>query len=150
MSGIFGKLTAFFATDTQSSEAVIDPVAVAVAALMVRLARADGSFDDMERANIQASLTARFGDGESILAAGEAAEAAALDHHQFTKVLKDTYAPEERGALLEELWSVVLADDARDMHEDALMRQFSALLYVPEREVAEARQRAMANKSNGD
>lgn len=147
MSGLFKKLTAFFETDAPSGGEAIDPVAVAVAALMVRLARADGTFDDAERASTQGALDARFGDGAAVMAAGETAEAAALDHHQFTKRLKAAYPPEERGALLEELWSVVLADDDRDMHEDALMRQFSALLYVPEREVAEARQRAMAAKA---
>jgi uncharacterized tellurite resistance protein B-like protein len=146
MAGLFKKLTAFFETDAPAVGGGVDPVAIAVAALMVRLAQADGSFDEVERASIETALDARFGDGAALLAAGEAAEQGALDNHQFTKLLKSAYAPEERGALLEDLWSVVLADDARDMNENALMRQFAALLYVPDREVAEARQRVEAQR----
>lgn len=114
---------------------------VALAALMVRLARADDRFDDEERAVIERLLDARFGDGAALLAAGEAAEARALDHQQFTSAIKSVYAFEDRGRLLEDLWEVVLADGEREMHEDALMRQIASLLHVPDREVAEARRR---------
>lgn len=118
-----------------------DPVEVALAALMVRLARADGEFDAGERAKILEALDARFGDGAALLAAGEAAEEAALDHHQFTRLLKSAFAFENRGELLEDLWEVVLADGEREMHEDALMRQIGSLLHVSDRDVAEARRR---------
>ena len=148
MAGLFKKLTALFETETPEIAGNTDPTAVAVAALMVRLAHADGSFDEAERASIEAALDARFGDGAALLAAGQAAEENALDNHQFTSLLKSAYAPEERGALLEDLWSVVLADEARDMNENALMRQFAALLYVPDREAAEARQRAEATRAS--
>lgn len=140
MSGLFGKLAALFETDAKAAPG-LDPVAVAMAALMVRLARADGDFDAEERANVLAALDARFGDGASLLAAGEAAEAGALDHHQFTKLVKNAYAPEDRAALLEELWSVVLADGTRDDEENALMRQFGSLLHVSDQDMARARRR---------
>ena len=147
MNEILDRLTALFGARAPSAGGDgVDEVAVAVGALMVRLARADGTFDEAERARISAALDARFGGGAKALAAAELAEQEALDHHQFTKRLKAAYPPEDRGALIEELWSVVLADDHRDMSEDALMRQFSALLYVPEREVAEARQRVQARQ----
>lgn len=108
---------------------------------MVRLARADGEFDREERAGIEAALDARFGDGAALLAEAETAEREALDHHQFTKLVKQAYAPEERGALLEELWAVVLSDNVRDDEENALMRQFASLLHVSDQEVAKARRR---------
>ena len=41
---------------------------------------------------------------------------------------------------------MVLADGARDMKEDALMRQFASLLHVPDREVGLARQRVLARR----
>lgn len=148
MAGLFKKLSALFESEVADGSTGTDRTAVAVAALMVRLANADGSFDEAERASIEAALDARFGDGAALLAAGEAAEQDALDNHQFTKLIKSAYSPEERGALLEDLWGVVLADENRDMNENALMRQFAALLYVPDREVAEARQRAEAGRAS--
>lgn len=141
MTGFLGRLAALFADQTETPERAHDPVALALAALMVRLARADGDFDPDERAGIIAALDARFGEGAALLNAAEAAEAAALDHHQFTRVVKEAYAPEERGALLEELWSVVLSDHVRDDEENALMRQFASLLHVSDQDVARARQR---------
>lgn len=141
MTGFFTRFTAFFAETVDTAAPAHDPAALALAALMVRLARADGDFDPDERAGIAAALDARFGDGAALLAAAETAERGALDHHQFTRVVKAAYAPEERGALLEELWSVVLADHVRDDEENALMRQFASLLHVSDQDVARARQR---------
>lgn len=141
MGGIFGKLAALFAEGGETEASGEDPVGVALAALMVRLARADGDFDDEERARIEAALEARFSGGAALLAAGEAAETAAMDHHQFTRLVKQAFAPEERGALLEELWAVVLADGERDDEENALMRQFGSLLHVSDQDMARARRR---------
>ena len=146
MAGLFAKLTAIFETPEAVAETSHDPTAVAMAALMIQLARADGEYNADERAGITAALDARFGDGEGLLAAGETAEETALDSHQFTKLVKNAYAPEERGDLLEDLWEVVLADGARDANEDALMRQFGALLHVPDRDVGLARQRVLARR----
>lgn len=143
MSGLFGKLAAFLTPPQEAAAPAHDPIALAMAALMVRLARADGEFDPDERAAILAALDARFGEGEALLSAAEKAEENAIDHHQFTRVVKAAYAPEERGALLEELWSVVFADGARDDGESALMRQFGSLLHVSDQEIAKARQRAL-------
>ena len=109
---------------------------------MVRLARADGDFDEGERAAILAALDARFGNGAALLAEAERREAEALDHHQFTRLVKAANEPETRGALLEDLWRVVLADGARDDEENALMRQFASLLHVSDQEAALARRRA--------
>lgn len=142
MSGLFGRLAAILAPEPAAAPAH-DPVALALAALMVRLARADGEFDEGEHAAILAALDARFGEGAALLAAAEVAEEKALDHYQFTRLVKSAYEPEERGALLEELWAVVLADGARDDEENALMRQFGSLLHVSDQEVARARRRVL-------
>ncbi len=137
---LFRKLTELFEAPADKAPAH-DATQVALAALMVRLAKADDNFDEGERTAILRALDARFGDGAALMAAGEAAEAAALDHHQFTRLLKEAFAHENRGEILEDLWEVVLADGEREMHEDALMRQIASLLHVSDREVAEARRR---------
>lgn len=142
MKRIFADIKALFDAPASAAPAGFDPAALALAALMVRLARADGDFDEGERAAILAALDARFGNGAALLAEAERREAEALDHHQFTRLVKAANAPEERGALLEDLWRVVLADGARDDEENALMRQFAALLHVSDQEAALARRRA--------
>ena len=139
--GLFAKLRDLFEDQPEAEDQGHDPSAVALAALMVRLAKADGVFDDAERAALQDALEVRFGDGPALMAAGEAAEAAALDHHQFTRLLKREWAHEERAELLEDLWAVVLADGEREAHENALMRQIGSLLHVSDQEMQMARRR---------
>jgi uncharacterized tellurite resistance protein B-like protein len=149
MSGLFGKMAAMFSAPADASAddtGANDGTALALAALMVRLARSDGAYDDGEKAAIATALDARFGAGADLLAKAEAAEAEALDSHQFTRLVKAAVAHEDRGELLEDLWSIVLADGERDAHEDALMRQFTALLHVSDREAVEARRRVLARR----
>lgn len=145
MSGFFGKMAAMFSGGGDSATADDkSDTPLALAALMVRLARSDGAYDAEEKTAIEAALEARYGDGAALLARAEKAEAEALDSHQFTRLVRDAVAHEDRGAVLEDLWAVVLADGERDAHEDALMRQFAALLHISDRDAAEARKRVLA------
>lgn len=100
---------------------------IAVAALLVIAAHADHDYADAERAQIEHVLALRYGltpNAAAVLRAeGEAAEAAASDLYRFTSLVKRGVPHEERHGVLEAMWSVVLADDRREMHEEALMRR---------------------------
>lgn len=121
---------------------------VALAALLVRLARADGVYAPGEAAEIDRVLGQRFALSPFAAAAlrveGEALEADAADTVQFTRALKDAVALEDRASLLQTLWSVVLADGARAAEEEAVMRVVASLLGLSDRDSALARQRAAA------
>ncbi len=121
---------------------------VALAALLVRLARADGVYAPGEAAEIDRVLGQRFALSPFAAAAlrveGEALEADAADTVQFTRALKDAVALEDRASLLQTLWSVVLADGARAAEEEAVMRVVASLLGLTDRDSALARQRAAA------
>ena len=119
---------------------------LALAALLVRLARTDGTYAPAEAARIDRVLAARFGLGPFDIAAlraeSEALEAEAPDTVRFTRALKDTVPLDDRVALIEAMWSVALADGARDDAEDQVMRMVSSLLGLTDRDSALARQRA--------
>ena len=121
---------------------------VALAALLVRLARADGIYAPGEAAQITLVLAARFGLSPFAAAAlrvqGEALEADAADTVQFTRALKDAVPLEDRTGLLQTMWTVVLADGARAAEEEAVMRMVASLLGLSDRDSALARQRAAA------
>ena len=121
---------------------------VALAALLVRLARSDGVYAPEEAAQITLVLAARFAMSPFAAAAlrveGEALEANAADTVQFTRALKDAVALEDRASLMQTLWSVVLADGARAAEEEAVMRMVASLLGLSDRDSALARQRAAA------
>ena len=119
---------------------------LALTALMVRAARADGDFDAHERAEILAVLADRYalvGAGaEALLAEAETAEAEAPDTFRFASLIRRTIPHEDRAAVLEALWRVALSDGGRDPEEDALLRQVSALIGVTDQDSARARRRA--------
>ena len=118
---------------------------LALAALLVRVARADGRYEAGEVARIDRVRMGRFGldagGAAGLRAEAEAVEADAPDTVRFTRVLKDAVPLEDRIGLIEALWSVVLADGARDAGEDRLMRMVAPLLGITDIESGLARQR---------
>ncbi|GAB4387185.1 tellurite resistance TerB family protein [Albidovulum sp.] len=116
---------------------------LALAALLVRLARADGEYTAPERDRIDRVLRARYALSQpevaELRAAAEDLEREAPDTVRFTRALKDAVPHEERMSLMEALWSVALADDARDPREDALIRVAADLLGISDRDRAIAR-----------
>ena len=117
----------------------------AIAAILVEAARADGHFAESEREMIDRVLCRRFGISEvkaaEVRRDGETLQAEAADVVRFTRAIKDTVPHHERYGVVEALWEVIYADGMRETHENALMRRLAGLLYVPDRDVAIARQR---------
>jgi uncharacterized tellurite resistance protein B-like protein len=117
----------------------------AIATVLVMAARADDQYDAGEREVIDRILSERYNlspdDAAALRMEGEAVEAEAIDVFQFTRAIKQVIPLEERTAILEALWTVVLADNVRDPHEDALMRVLAERLGLSPMESAQARQR---------
>jgi uncharacterized tellurite resistance protein B-like protein len=116
---------------------------LALAALLVRLARADGQYAPAEVARIDRILIARHGAGAADLRErAEVLEAQAPDTVRFTRAIKDATALEDRAEMLQAMWSVALADEAREAEEDQLMRLVANLLGLTDQQSALARQKA--------
>lgn len=119
---------------------------LALAALLVRVARTDGlyAFEEVER--IDRVLMARHGFGSfeaaALRAAAEKIEAEAPDNVRFTRALKEAVPLDDRMALAVALWEVALSDGARDASEDHELRVMTGLLGLTDVESAQARQRA--------
>lgn len=120
---------------------------VAIAAILVEAARADGVYLDTEREMIDRILAERFAlspaDATALRTEGETAQAEAVDLVGFTRTVKDAVAFEERVEVIEAVWRVVYADGDRDTDEGALIRKLAGLLYVPDRDAGLARQRVL-------
>jgi uncharacterized tellurite resistance protein B-like protein len=119
---------------------------MALAALLVRIARTDGLYSAEEVERIDRILAHHHGLGpfEAARLRTEAAEieAAAPDTVRFTQAIKAATALEDRSDLMTALWSVALADGQRDAMEDRMMRMVATLLGLNDVESAQARQRA--------
>ena len=120
--------------------------AMALAALLVRIARTDGLYAVEEVERIDRILAHNHGLGPfeaaKLRSQAEEIEASAPDTVRFTQALKAATALEDRSDLMTALWSVALADGQRDAQEDRLMRMVSTLLGLTDVESAQARQRA--------
>lgn len=114
---------------------------LALGALLVRLAKADDDYADVEKARIDAILSARFGvsDPSTLRAECEAFEREAPDTVRFTRAIKEAVPYEDRVSVIAAMWDVVLADGVRDVDEDSLMRMVAPMLGVTDQDSNAAR-----------
>ncbi len=119
---------------------------LALAALLVRVARSDGLYAAEEVERIERILMRRHGlgpfDAAGLRTRAEDLESEAPDTVRFTRALKAAVPLQDRAALVEALWSVALSDGLRDQGENQLLRLLANLLGLTDVESALARQRA--------
>lgn len=121
---------------------------LALSALLVRVAKADAHYSVDEIRRIDRILATRYG-LDPVRAAQLRAEAEQLEHDapdtvRFTRAVKDAVPFEERLAVIESLWDVVLADGEREDNEMALLRLIAPMLGVTDQDSAHARHRVSA------
>jgi uncharacterized tellurite resistance protein B-like protein len=118
---------------------------LALAALLVRIARSDDHYSEEESHRIARILATRYGlspfEAAKLRTDAEAVESQAPDTVRFTRAIKEAVPYEDRVGVIEALWDVVLADGVRDEEEDALLRLVAPLLGVNDRDSNLARQR---------
>ena len=119
---------------------------LALTALLVRLARSDNDYAPTEIDTIERIVATRFAltgaAAAALRAEAEALEARAPDTVRFTRAIKEAVPLDERIAVVQSAWEVVLADGGRSDEEDALMRMVASLLGVGDRDSNVARLRA--------
>ncbi|MCG8620524.1 MAG: TerB family tellurite resistance protein [Proteobacteria bacterium] len=141
--GFFDKLlNADTKGDTTSEEAL----RVAATALLFRALNVDGEEAEDERATIRRIIEEEFAlpkeEVQSLMQLADSDAKSATDIYGWIRLINREYSHEEKLYLMEKLWQVVLADGRIDSHESSLMRRVAGLIYVSDRESAEARHRA--------
>ncbi|WP_374633540.1 TerB family tellurite resistance protein [Paracoccus sp. (in: a-proteobacteria)] len=120
---------------------------VAIAALLVRIARADDHYGEVEQHRIDQVLARRRGlasaEAAERRAAAEMIEAEAPDTVRFTRIIKDRIELADRHDVLAAMWEVAYADGQRSAEEESLVRLVAGLLGVNDRDSGLARQRAL-------
>lgn len=133
-------------TQPQPDPLTDDDARLALAALLVRLARSDNDYADTEMSRIDKVLAERYGlspfEAAGLRAQAEDLEAEAPDTVRFTRAIKDAVPYDHRLGVVQALWSVALADGQRSQDEDSLLRLVVSLLGVSDVDSALARQKA--------
>ena len=140
-------LSRLFADRPDSAHLSGQDAEVAIASLLVRLARADDHYGAAEQQRIDQVLARRRGLGAAEAAerraAAEMIEAEAPDTVRFTRTIKERVDLHDRQEIVVALWEIAYADGARSAHEESLVRLVAGLLGVNDRDSALARQRAL-------
>jgi len=130
----------------RSSEYERRQLELAVAGLLLEMARADLQTRPEELRAAAGALHDLFGTGEAEARAllDQAGEPARRFTSYFgpVSVIKRWYSQEERIRVLEQLWRVAYAEGALDPHEDHFVRKIAHLLYVHNTDCMLARNRA--------
>ena len=122
---------------------------LALAALLVRVGRADGAYSAAEMSRIDAVLRARFGArplrGGAAALRGRGGWRRRRPTPCASPARSRTRCPTRtRVGLVEAMWDVALADGRRDAEEDAVMRLVAPMLGVEDADSGLARQRVEA------
>ena len=112
---------------------------------------ADGVLDDGERQQIARVLRGQLeleeADVDAMIDKAVADQEARVEIHGLTRSIRSETEPEDRVAIMEMVWMVVLADGELHEYESQLMRRLAGLLYVDDIDSARAAKRARARLS---
>lgn len=147
---MFQNLLSRLFSDEPSGELLASQDAeVAIAALLVRVARSDEHYEQIEQQRIDRILAARRGlspdDAAERRSEAEMIEAEAPDTVRFTRQIKDRIALEDRVEVISAMWQIAYADDSRAADEETLIRLVAGLLGVSDRDSGLARQRVLSD-----
>ena len=128
-------------------------LALASAALLVEIMRADHEIDDIEKHTLvvalQRSLELSLEEATHLMQEAIELTDASNDLQQFTKVIHSQCDAGEKFTLLSNLWRVAYASDGLDKYEEHMIRRISELLYIPHSDFIRAKL-AVRDAVNGD
>lgn len=119
---------------------------VAAAALLVEIARIDGTMQPSERAAVLRAIHEKFAltdtEAENLLASAEREVKQAEGYYPFTSLINQNFSQEQKEFLIELMWRAAYADSELSAHELHLMRKVAGLLYVSDNAYILAKMRA--------
>ncbi len=115
-------------------QTTVDPLPLAVAALLIEVARADHNVAAEERRSVVAAI-ARLckledEDLDTLVATAVAAVDEAVSLYDFTATINQSLSRTQKLALLEMLWRVAQADGRVDHYEEYYIRKLADLLHL--------------------
>jgi uncharacterized tellurite resistance protein B-like protein len=135
-------------------EKPVNDLPLAVAALLVELARMDDKVNAGERRTIEQLLARMFSldpNGAQSLVERAAKEMQrSAQYFPFTQQICRHASADMRVQIIEMMWTVAYSDGALDPDEDALIRQVAGLIQVSDWERGAARKRALEKLANSE
>lgn len=116
---------------------------LAVALLLLELARSDFDFPEVERLKIRDLLAQRYqleqAQAEALMQQAQATEQKAVSLYDYVQALNARLDAAAKRELMQMLWQVAYADGRLDKYEESLLRKLAGLLYVPDADYIRAK-----------
>ncbi|MDP3858240.1 MAG: TerB family tellurite resistance protein [Stagnimonas sp.] len=120
---------------TSRSPPPVQSPALAVAQLLIEIARSDLKVQDKELAVVRQHLAQGYdlssGQLDALVAAASQAVDAATSLYDTVKRVNETLDAQQKAGLMHALWQVAYADEKLDAYEEALLRRMADLIHVP-------------------
>ncbi len=140
---ILDRILALFHPDSTPAPLPEPDAHLALAALLVRVAKSDGVYRTEEIARIDRILAQREGinpvEAAKLRATAEKIEAAAPDTPAFARLIRDATGYEDRLRVARALWQVSLADGITRAEEERVVNIVDDVLGLSEHDAQEAR-----------
>jgi len=118
-------------------------VRIAVCALFLEMANADGEFSASERDHVVSLLKRQYGlSGGHVADLMEASQKGlqdSIDLWQFTNLINQNYSRDEKTRIIETVWQIVYTDGRLDKHEDYLVHKLAKLLRLTHKDLIDAK-----------
>ncbi|MCP4666223.1 MAG: TerB family tellurite resistance protein [Deltaproteobacteria bacterium] len=118
-------------------------IRIATCALLLEMAHIDGEFSPSERERIISIVKGDFGLSDAyakalVKTSHEELEGS-IDLWQFTNLINQNYAIEEKIRIIESVWEVAFRDGILEKHEDYLMHKLANLLRLSHKQLIDAK-----------
>lgn len=127
---------------------------MATCALFLAMAQSDDEFSGVEYDHIITVLRGEYGltdeYAEELLNISNEKLTGSIDLWQFTNLINQNYAKEDKIRLVELIWRIVYADGHLSDHEQLLVRKLRKMLRVTQREMIDAKLRVLHGNGEND
>jgi uncharacterized tellurite resistance protein B-like protein len=133
-------------TNYSTTEDDVDPLSLAVAALLFEISKADHEVGDDERQVMGAAIKNVCGvsaeDIDQLLEDADGAVEKAVSLYDFTSVINEHLNREKKYEILLLLWRVAYADGRLDRYEEYFIRKITDLLHLSHQDFIRAKHAA--------
>ena len=119
---------------------------VAICALLLEAAHADGECSEEEKQRLVAMLAEHADiplvEVEQLIDEGYQAREEAIDILTFTRYMNNNFAKDQKLQVMESVWRIIHADEFLEAHEDQFAHKLANLLRLTHKEMIECKIRA--------
>jgi len=119
---------------------------LAAAALLVEVIQSDDRVSEQESETLLDSIAKQFDlapeEAKRLLALAREETKSATDLHQFTSLINRQFSPQQKVALVEDLWRAAYADQTLHKYEEHLIRRIADLIHLSHAALIAAKHRA--------